>query len=215
MEQVRGLEVRQVPTRRAALFGKRGKELLLDLAVALVWLLFAAAYLRQALDTGSPMGLGLMVFYTLVALFFLLRVPNQKACARWETALAVVGVFLPIVLLRPVESGLPLVGGIIQGVSLIGIIVALLSLGRSFGVAPADRGLVRKGMYRWIRHPLYATETWFYVGFLIANPSWRNLAGFLLCLVVHVVRIRREERILSGYEGYAGAVRWRMLPLIW
>ena len=197
------------------MFKKRGKELLLDLAVGLVWLLFAAAYLRQALETRSPIGWGLMVFYMLVAVFFLRRQPNQKICERWETALAVVGVFLPIVLLRPTETGLKLVGGLAQGASLAGIIVAVVSLGRSFGIAPADRGLVTSGLYRWVRHPLYATETWFYAGFLAANPSWRNLAGFAMCLAIHVIRIQREERILSGYEGYAGNVRWRMLPLVW
>jgi protein-S-isoprenylcysteine O-methyltransferase Ste14 len=194
---------------------KRGKELLLDLAVGQVWLLYAMAYLLQVLETRSPLGLGLMVFYTLVAAFFLLRSPNQKTCARWETALAAVGVFLPIVLLRPTGTGLTLAGGIIQGLSLLGIIVAVVSLGRSFGIAPADRGLVTTGLYRWVRHPLYSMETVFYAGFLVANPSWRNLAGFVLCLALHVIRIQREEHILSGYEGYAGRVRWRMLPMVW
>jgi len=194
---------------------KRGKELFLDLTVALVWFLYAIAYLRQALESHSFLGLGLMIFYTLVAIFFLLRAPNRKRCVWWETALAVGGVFLPIVALRPVEPGLKLVGGIIQALSLVGMILALISLGRSFGIAPADRGLVTTGLYRWIRHPLYAMETWFYVGFLIANPAWRNLAGLLLCLAVQVVRIRREERILADYESYASNVRWRLLPLVW
>ena len=197
------------------MFKKRGKELFLDLLVGLVWLLYAAAYLRHVLDTHSLPGLGLMIFYTLVAAFFFLRSPNQKKCAWWETALAVGGVFLPILLLRPVAPGLKLLGGGMQTLALAGIILALISLGRSFGIAPADRGLVTRGLYRWIRHPLYAMETWFYVGFLVANPAWRNLAGLALCLAVYVIRIRREERILSGYEGYAGNVRWRLLPLVW
>jgi len=197
------------------MFKKQGKELLLDLVVALIWSLYAGAYLRQALESRSFLGLGLMIYYTLVAVFFLVRTPNRKKCAWWETALAVGGVFLPIVVLRPAEPGLKLVGGIIQALSLVGIILALISLGRSFGIAPADRGLVTTGLYRWIRHPLYAMQIWFYVGFLIANLSWRNLAGLLLCLAIQVIRIRREERILSGYESYAGNVRWRLLPLVW
>lgn len=197
------------------MFKKRGKELFLDLLVGLAWLLYAAAYLRHTLDSHSLPGLGLMIFYTLVAVFFFLRTPNQKQCAWWETALAVGGVFLPIVTLRPVQPGLKLLGGIVQALALAGMILALISLGRSFGIAPADRGLVTRGLYRWIRHPLYAMEIWFYVGFLVANPAWPNLAGLLLCLAVHVIRIRREERILSGYESYAGQVRWRLLPLVW
>jgi len=48
------------------MFKKRGRELLLDLVVGLVWCLCAAAYLRQVLDTRTLLGLGLMIFYTLV-----------------------------------------------------------------------------------------------------------------------------------------------------
>jgi protein-S-isoprenylcysteine O-methyltransferase Ste14 len=194
---------------------KRGRQLLLDVAVGAAWLVYASGYLRRSLQRPEPLGLGLMLFYTLVAVFFVLRQPNQTRCARWETVLAVAGVFLPIALLRPTESGMRLLGGIIQGLSLLGILIALIRLGRSFGIAPADRGLVTRGLYRWIRHPLYAMETLFYAGFLMANPSWRNLVGLLLSLVVHVVRIQREERILSGYETYASKVHWRLLPLVW
>jgi len=195
--------------------GKRGKEFLLDLMVSLVWAFYAGAYLRGVLEGHSLFGLGLMIYYTLVAVFFLLRTPNRKRCSWWETALALAGVFLPIVLLRPAEPGLKIVGGTIQVLSLVGIILALISLGRSFGIAPADRGLVTTGLYRWVRHPLYAAETWFYIGFLIANLTWRNLAGLLLSLAIQVMRIWREERILSGYESYASNVRWRLLPLVW
>ena len=44
------------------MFKKRGRELLLDLVVGLVWCLYAAAYLRQVLDTRTLLGLGLMIF---------------------------------------------------------------------------------------------------------------------------------------------------------
>jgi protein-S-isoprenylcysteine O-methyltransferase Ste14 len=196
-------------------FKKRGKELVLDVAVSAVWLVYAGGYLRRAIDTRDPLGLGLMVFYTLVAVFFVLREPNRKECSKWETVLAVGAVFLPMLLLRPTGSGASVAGSVIQGVALLGILVALVSLGRSFGIAPADRGLVTSGLYRWIRHPLYATETLFYVGFLVSNPSWRNAIGFVMSLAVHVLRIHLEERILEGYEGYARNVRWRMMPFVW
>lgn len=197
------------------MFQKRGRELIVDIAVGVVWMAYGSVYLRQVLSTGDPIGLGLTLFYTLVAVFFLMRGPNRRECALWETALAAVGVFIPILVLKPVSGGFKLAGGVVQGVALLGIIGSVVSLGRSFGIAPGDRGLVTSGLYRWIRHPLYAMETWFYVGFLVSNPSWRNVAGFVLCLAVHVIRIRREERILSGYDGYAATVRWRMLPMVW
>jgi protein-S-isoprenylcysteine O-methyltransferase Ste14 len=204
-----------VVERTISTFKKRGMELVLDVAVSAVWLVYAGAYLRRAIDTRDPLGLGLMVFYTLVAVFFVLREPNRKQCSKWETALAVGAVFLPMFVLRPTEGGATLIGAVVQGVALVGILAALVSLGRSFGIAPADRGLVTSGLYRWVRHPLYATETLFYAGFLVSNPSWRNVIGFLVSVAVSVLRIHLEERILEDYEGYASGVRWRMVPFIW
>ena len=34
-------------------------------------------------------------------------------------------------------------------------------------------------------------------------------------VVVQVARIKREERIIGGYENYAQSIRWRLLPGIW
>jgi protein-S-isoprenylcysteine O-methyltransferase Ste14 len=104
---------------------------------------------------------------------------------------------------------------VVQSLALIGMIAALVSLGRSFGIAPADRGLVRSGLYHYVRHPLYATELLFNAGYLIANLSWRNLIAFVLFAVIQGVRLSREERIISGYAPYASRVRWRLVPLVW
>lgn len=93
--------------------------------------------------------------------------------------------------------------------------IALISLGRSFGIAPADRGLRTVGFYRWIRHPLYASELCFYVGYLMANPSVRNLLGLVVCTIVLIGRIWREEQILEGYERYAQQVPYRLIPYVW
>jgi protein-S-isoprenylcysteine O-methyltransferase Ste14 len=106
-------------------------------------------------------------------------------------------------------------GGIIQTLSLAGSTLALISLGRSFAIAPADRGLRTKGLYGGLRHPLYATELLFYVGYLLANPSWRNALAFNVIAVIQVIRIYREERILAGYGCYAAQVRWRLVPFVW
>ena len=44
----------------------------------------------------------------------------------------------------------------IQLVGLVMATVAMGSLRRSFGLAPANRGVKTSGMYRYVRHPLYA-----------------------------------------------------------
>jgi protein-S-isoprenylcysteine O-methyltransferase Ste14 len=201
--------------RSALLTQKKGWDLVLDLSVGLVWALFAAGSLNRIVSGGGHLDVGLFVFNTLVAWSFVRRRPAEHTGALWEGLLAWGGSFLPIVGFRHATQGFVVAGLAIQSVALMGMIAALASLGRSFGVAPADRGLVRQGFYRLVRHPLYATELLFYVGYSVANVSWRNLGVFGLLLVIQVVRILREERIISGYAGYASEVRWRLVPLIW
>ena len=98
---------------------------------------------------------------------------------------------------------------------MLGMLVGIWSLGRAFGIAPADRGLVTRGAYRVVRHPMYATELIFNGGFILANPSWRNVLVALLVLVTIVWRIHREERLIRGYTAYAEQVRWRLIPWAW
>jgi len=198
-----------------AIKSKQGREAWLDLSVGLVWAVVAAAYLSLVLSGGDRVYLGLLIYYSLVALAFLRRAPAQASGPWWETVVALVNVFLPIVILRPAAGGLPLPGQVIGWIALAGIIVGLVSLGRSFAIAPADRGLVTGGLYRWIRHPLYAFQLLFYIGFLIANPSWNNALGLGLTLVLQVIRIHWEENLIGDYEAYTVQVRWRLLPFIW
>jgi protein-S-isoprenylcysteine O-methyltransferase Ste14 len=90
-----------------------------------------------------------------------------------------------------------------------------MALGRSLAIAPADRGLVRHGPYRFIRHPIYAFEALFFLGWLVAEPtSWNALIVAIWCLL-QVTRIIREERILGGYDAYRQTVRWRIIPFVW
>lgn len=194
---------------------KQGREFWLDVAVSVLWSLYAAVYLARSLLRRQVMDVGLLIFYTLVAVAFLRRAPARTSGPWWETAVALVGVFLPIAVLRPAAGGLEVLGSVVQGVALVGIVAALLSLGKSFAIAPSDRGLVTNGLYRWVRHPLYASEICFYAGYLIANPSATNLAGLLIGVALQITRIRWEERLLAGYAAYAAQVRWRLFPLIW
>lgn len=81
-------------------------------------------------------------------------------------------------LLSP-ESTLQLVpewiGASLQLASIAWQFTAKVTLGRSFGLLPAQRGLVMKGPYRFIRHPIYFGYLIGHIGFLLANLSWRNM----------------------------------------
>ena len=187
----------------------------LDLSAMLVWGLVAGAVLTAILNGGNALDIGRLVFYTVLIYLFLRRRPAMRKGAPWESMLAWGGTIFPMVALRKAPSDWSVWGLLVQGLALLAMIVALLSLGRSFGIAPADRGLVRGGLYRYVRHPLYAAELWFFIGYLMANPSWRNMSAVLIMVGIQVVRALREERLISGYTRYADDVRWRLVPLVW
>ncbi|OGO04673.1 MAG: hypothetical protein A2Y73_05760 [Chloroflexi bacterium RBG_13_56_8] len=194
---------------------KRGRDLVVDLAGSALWGFFGAAYLSLALRGGDYLDVGLFLFYLLAACFMVIRRPAQRKVAWWENVLAWLCVFIPIAGLRPAAGGWEISGLVFQSLGLLGLVAALSSLKHSFGIAPADRGLVTTGLYRYVRHPIYASELVFNAGYLISNPSWRNLGVLLLMVATQVARILREEKIISGYALYADQVRWRCLPGIW
>jgi len=189
-------------------------EKLLDVGVGLFWALHASLYLATLVQTKNWTDAGLVVFYTLVAYFFIRREPPRRTAPWWQTAVAVAAVFWPMVGLHAASRGFWL-GDVLQGVALVLMIGAALSLGSSFGIAPADRGLRTQGLYRIVRHPLYASELLFYVGYALSNWAWQNVLGVGVALFLAVLRIRWEERIIEGYDQYAQHVRWRLVPFVW
>ena len=190
-------------------------DLAISIAAALIWVILAVYSGMRFSRSRDLLDVGLLLFNSLVAWSFLRRRPALRKGQCWESVLAWTGTFAPWVVFHPADRGLHGLGIAVQGVGWIGMMAALWSLRRSLDIPPADRGLVTQGPYRFVRHPLYASELLFYVGYSIANLSLANFAGLALQATIQVARLLREERIISGYEDYARQVRWRLIPWIY
>jgi protein-S-isoprenylcysteine O-methyltransferase Ste14 len=91
-------------------------------------------------------------------------------------------------------------------------------LRRSFGLGPANRGLIVAGPYKLVRHPIYASYLINQLGFLLLNPTAWNASILAASLVIQIFRIAAEERLLAQDEGHAAfrkAVPHRLLPGIY
>ena len=78
---------------------------------------------------------------------------------------------------------------------------------------------VTTGLYRYVRHPMYAAAVLSFVGTALLLGSWLGLALTPVLIVLLAIRAVKEERTLieklDGYADYAGRVRYRLIPGIW
>lgn len=56
--------------------------------------------------------------------------------------------------------------------------------------------LVRRGPYRWTRHPIYSGLLLALLGTAIALGEWRGVVGFVLVLAAFSYKLRVEERFM-------------------
>lgn len=191
-----------------------------DVLLLIVMAALLKAHLLAAF-AGSLVSLLFAVQHALIALVVLLHRPARStrpdAAARRDLALSWAGTLLPLAMRTTTDSpGSAELGLIVLGSLLAS--AAILSLGRSFGIEPAHRGLQTRRLYRIVRHPIYAAYLLIVGGFLLAHLSWWNACVALLWLAVQVCRIRREEALLSGdgqYRQFMQQVRWRLVPGMW
>ncbi len=186
----------------------------MEIVVSLVFTFLGMITASRSL---SLTGIGLSLYNFLVAWMYFNHRPAKNTARWWETALAVGGTFLPLVAFRPapmasVEGVREEIGMLIQLFGLMGMIWSVFSLGTALGIVPADRGLVTSGPYRHVRHPMYAFEIVFCLGYWLANLSLPNGAVWLLLIIIQVIRALREERTIAGYAEYTAQVRWRFIP---
>jgi protein-S-isoprenylcysteine O-methyltransferase Ste14 len=182
---------------------------------------FAYVTLLAYLQTHRPIGFLFFAQQSVVVVAYLVRRPASVVTLRsTDWLLAFGGTFIPV-LLRP--DGAHPTWGLTAGLALqfVGVTIclwSLLALGRSFGFAAADRGLVTRGPYACVRHPLYCSYFFLQTGYLLQSFSLRNVAVVLVATACNVGRVLAEDRVLAAnpaHREYRGRVRWRMMPGVW
>lgn len=153
--------------------------------------------------------------------FVFVREPSRRPSRDPVAFAACAAAVGAIVLLRePAESAstrLVVTGDLLTLAACAWLFVAVVALGRCFGVLPEARGLVTSGPYSVVRHPVYLGELGACAGLVVASPTVWNLAVAVVFATAQAVRMRLEEAALEAafpeYEAYAAATP-RLLPRV-
>jgi protein-S-isoprenylcysteine O-methyltransferase Ste14 len=174
-----------------------------------------AALLLQQLTT-------IVFFGLLVVLFAARRSISGPQATRTQGAVALVGTFcLNLVGFLPADTsgstGSLLASSATVILGTLFSIWSLAILGRCFGIFPEVRGLVLRGPYRLVRHPVYLGEIVAAVGILLARPHPLTLPLLAVFIAFQYWRTVFEERALatafpSDYSAYRVRVP-RLFPL--
>ena len=202
---------------RRAVRRERQADLFARASISALFVLLAVNIGREFMATGHLTGLLLLVSELLVVVLTVARrrasIVDRSAGARIIATVSIVG----IPFIRPTGGGLApdLVTAAISAAGLLVVIAGKLALGRSFGLMPANRGIVCRGIYKVLRHPIYAGYLVTHAAFLAAHPSLWNLALILVSDSALMIRSVYEERTLAKdpeYADYMTRVRWRVAP---
>lgn len=192
-------------------------ELTTNIVVASFFFYFVFMFANVFVSTMRISALLILIKVSLDTTFYLCRKLPQKVSFSFFSWLAAFAGTLTPLLLRPNGNHEFLIGNVVQCTGLFLQIFAILSLNRSFGIVPANRGIKKRGMYRFVRHPLYLTYTVSLIGFVVNNFNFNNTIILFAATIFQILRIFREEEFLmqdTDYKKYAKKTKWRMIPFI-
>lgn len=192
----------------------RGLDRIEQVTIVALWSLLV----WRVLQSPNHMAPLVLIAETSVALFVLFRRPTERISMRLgDWLLAATATYAPLLIVPSAELwpvlevpavALILFGNVVQ-------ISGKLFLRRSFGIAPANRGIKRDGLYRFVRHPIYAGYLFTHIGILMIMPSLVNLVIYAIGWWAQILRIQAEEALLTqdpDYRDYLQQTRWRLIP---
>lgn len=188
----------------------------LNIVILLLCTLLVTASYQHFVSSRSVQSFGILVVNGLFLGLFVARRPavsETTSLPLW--LLAVAGCTLPLLLRPSAQPGFVGVGMALQLAGMIMVTAGLLSLRRSFGVVPGNRGVREGGLYRVVRHPIYLSELVVLLGTVLVSPTATNCVILLGECGLQFARARAEEDFLSSdpvYRAYRARVRYRLIP---
>lgn len=173
---------------------------------------------QRVLGSPNPFAPLVLIAETSVVFFVLIRRSTEAISLHpRDWALAATATAAPLLIQPGVElfPRLELLGLALVLLGNVGQVWAKLFLRRSFGIAPANRGVKSDGPYRLVRHPMYAGYLMVHIGIMVLMPSWLNLTIYAIGWWAQILRLLAEERLLGqdpAYRAYMAKVRWRLVP---
>jgi len=193
-------------------------DFLARLGVGVLFMFLTANLVGDFLRTGRITGLLLVVSEGLVVVLTIIR-RHARLVDRSPTAaiLTVVSAAGPPLLRAAHMPGLvpDTYTAVVSGIGVTVVILAKMTLGRSFGIIPANRGVVTGGPYNVVRHPIYAGYLITHAAFVVANPTVWNVVFIVVADTALIARALVEEHILAAdhsYRDYCLRVAWHLVP---
>lgn len=192
-------------------------DLLSKMVIVTLFSSMAVRLARDAAATGHVTGMLLLASEALVVALTMMRRTAATVDRSWKARLLTAfSTFGPPLISPSSFAFAPQTLTIaISACGLMFVVLGKLSIGRSFGLAPANRGIVSTGLYRFVRHPIYLGYLITHIGFVLANAIGWNLAVLGAADIALMFRAVCEERTLAkddAYRAYMQRVRWRVLP---
>ena len=193
-------------------------DLLSRAMIVVLFTMLSINLLGDFLRTGHVTGLLLLAGESLVVVLTVVRrkalYVDRSVAAGVLTLLSVAGP--PMLRASDVTPLVPDVAtAMVSAIGLALVVIGKMALGRSFGLVPANRGVVVRGPYTFVRHPIYTGYLITHIAFLMANPAPWNFAVIFFADSALIVRAMMEERVLSSdveYQGYCRRVGWHLVP---